>query len=119
MQASFWNKVKKTDTCWLWTGALDSSGYGNVQIKNKMLKAHRVSYGIDKIPKGLQLDHLCRVRHCVRPEHLEPVTQAENLKRGVHYQKNKKRCPQGHSYNYKNTHITTRGWRRCRACYWA
>lgn len=71
-----WHHVQITDTCWLWTGPLTPSGYAaNV--------AHRGIYQrlIGPVPDGLELDHLCRVRHCVRPDHLEPVTRAENVRR--------------------------------------
>ncbi len=75
----FWAKVEFTDTCWLWTGALDKGGYGFFQNK----RAHRMSYEWAKgpIPAGLQLDHLCFVRNCVYPDHLEPVTAKENTRR--------------------------------------
>jgi hypothetical protein len=75
----FWPKVEKTGTCWLWGGARDRGGYGVFENQ----KAHRVSYVLSggTIPEGLQLDHLCFVRHCVNPEHLEPVTAKENTRR--------------------------------------
>jgi len=78
------NKVKFTDNCWEWTGCKDSGGYGQVGIKGKMKPAHVISYNYFKgsIPKGLELDHLCRNKACVNPDHLEPVTHQENVKRG-------------------------------------
>lgn len=70
--------------CWVWTGAL-SSGYGSICIDYKETLAHRASYEahVGPIPKGLQLDHLCRNRACINPAHLEPVTSRENTLRGV------------------------------------
>lgn len=75
--------------CWLWTASLDGKGYGQFQIgtraAQKLVRAHRFAYEQAKgpIPKGLDLDHKCRVRSCVNPDHLEPVTRSENLRRGV------------------------------------
>lgn len=79
----FLAKVEKTPTCWLWTGTKNPNGYGRFSHNGRTVQAHRFSYEmhIDTIPPGMQLDHLCRVRHCVRPNHLEPVTQQENLSR--------------------------------------
>lgn len=69
--------------CWLWKRHLNRSGYGMVQA-GKLRLAHRVYYERAKgtIPDGLTLDHLCRNRHCVNPDHLEPVTLKENIQRG-------------------------------------
>lgn len=71
--------------CWLWTKSRSRDGYGWASLNEKTYQAHRFVYTIviGPIPDGLQLDHLCRVRHCVNPSHLEPVTVIENLKRGV------------------------------------
>lgn len=81
----FWEKVDKSGDCWLWT-ASTTWGYGAFRTRapRDWVKAHRYSYErlVGPIPVGLQLDHLCRNRRCVRPDHLEPVTQRENLMRG-------------------------------------
>jgi hypothetical protein len=75
----------KTDTCWLWTGTIANNGYGHIYREGgPLMTAHRLSYEVHvgPIPDGLTIDHLCRVRHCVNPDHLEPVTVAENNRRG-------------------------------------
>lgn len=85
----FWPKVHLEDTifpengCMLWTGA-KSDGYGIFWAEGRNVPAHRWVYErfYGPIPEGLQPDHLCRVRHCVNPNHLEPVTQKVNLNRG-------------------------------------
>lgn len=70
--------------CWEWQGARDSNGYGQLNVRNSILGAHRVAYEtfVGPIPEGLHLDHLCVNPPCVNPDHLEPVTNAENVRRG-------------------------------------
>lgn len=69
--------------CLLWTGPLDKDGYGLASVDSRSVRAHRLSYEtrVGPIPEGLQLDHTCEVRSCIRPEHLEPVTNFENTVR--------------------------------------
>ena len=104
--------------CWLWTGALDRGGYGRCGQD----KAHRVSYYLFKgdIPEGLDLDHLCRVRSCVNPDHLEPVTRSINCLRGdtgkVGGNGAKTHCLQGHEYTEENTYLDSKGKRHCIKC---
>lgn len=83
-QDRFWAKVDTSGSCWLWTGAV-SGGYGSLGIDGKQYRAHRVAYEwlVGPIPTGLFLDHLCRTPLCVNPVHLEPVTNRENVMRGV------------------------------------
>lgn len=72
--------------CWLWQGPINNSGYGVMyDADGKHTGVHRVAYenAVGAIPVGMQIDHLCRVRHCVNPAHLEPVTRAENLSRAA------------------------------------
>lgn len=106
--------------CWLWKGTKDEDGYGKFSFKRggwNVRVAHRYAYElyVGHIPKGLTLDHLCRVRHCVNPAHLEPVTNHENLMRGVSpsaINSRKTHCPQGHAYDGLNV----RGHRVCNRC---
>ena len=124
--ARFWAKVAKSDDCWPWLGSIMASGYGQFHIRLEVNRwsatvAHRVAYeiSIGPIPSGLVLDHLCRVRHCVRPDHLEPTTDAVNILRGTGWaarHARKTHCPAGHPYDQRNTHVDKKGMRHCRAC---
>lgn len=117
------------DGCWLWTGAASGGGtagkYGYVwdAVKRRTRRAHIVVYEmlVGPVPEGRELDHDCRVRLCVNPAHLIPRTHTDNVRCGLagkvnNRQREKTHCPQGHEYNEKNTYITSRGKRRCRAC---
>lgn len=108
--------------CWLWTGQIGRRGYGQIGSGSdgRTLLTHRVSYelNVGPIPEGLTLDHLCRVRHCINPAHLEPVTARENILRGETLAAAniaKTHCPQGHPYSPENTYIY-KGSRSCRIC---
>jgi len=120
-QERFWAKVEKTDTCWLWTAALNYAGYP--VFGNPQWRAHRLAYTwlVGPIPEGLTLDHLCRVRHCVNPAHLEPVTVGVNTLRGDTISARnaaKTHCPEGHPLISGNLWPSgvKRGWRNCLAC---
>lgn len=107
--------------CWLWTKAKNPDGYGKISVGNKSRSAHRVVYETlrGEIPAGFQIDHLCRVRHCVNPDHLEPVTPRENTLRGdtpAAHNAAKTFCPHGHPYSEENTYRGTDGLRRCITC---
>jgi HNH endonuclease len=80
----FWSKVDRTATCWLWTGRTDRKGYGRVGFHRRQYLAHVFAYMllVGSVPSGLELDHLCRVTSCVRPDHLEAVPHVENVRRG-------------------------------------
>lgn len=115
-EVRFWAKVRKTESCWIWTGALQAKGsYGQFCDKNKHLRAHRVAYElcVGPIPEGLTLDHLCFNKVCVNPAHLEPVTSVENRRR---WAESVTACPAGHPYDEENTYVDKRGRRACREC---
>ena len=94
--------------CWLWTGAIDQKQYARIGISGKNLQVHRISYELfkGKIPDGLCIDHLCRVRFCVNPDHMEPVTPQVNSARGLTgiFGRSKTHCPRGHEYTPENTY---------------
>jgi hypothetical protein len=78
----FWSKVLKTDTCWLWLGGVNSQGYGKFCVQPRYYGAHRLAYEWEVGPILAEtLDHLCRLRICVNPAHLEPVSRRENTLR--------------------------------------
>lgn len=81
----FWTYVDKTDSCWLWTGALTYDGYGIFGVGSQRTGPHRwvLMFAGVEIPEGMQVDHLCRVRNCVNPDHLEVVTVEENWRRAL------------------------------------
>jgi hypothetical protein len=122
----FWAKVHKTDTCWLWQGGMGAHGYGLFSNgpEGKTVLVHRYSWTLTNgpVPNGLQLDHLCRVRNCVRPEHLEPVTALENTRRALAMnpdhgsKRHKTHCRHGHAYDSGNTHVTRAGTQVCLTC---
>ena len=119
----FWAKVEITEGCWLWTASRTPDGYGKLKVAGRWGRAHRVAYEqlVGPIPDGLQIDHLCRVRHCVNPAHMEPVTCRENLMRGdtvTARNAAKTHCPQGHPLEAGNLGLSElrRGKRACLIC---
>lgn len=127
----FWRKVEKTDTCWLWRASLSHNGYGAFQYDGRPRPAHRYSYEllVGPIPEGLEIDHLCRVRHCVNPDHLEAVTHLENVRRGVYAEMpvltrinaEKTHCKRGHPLSGDNLIVRENARsgkirRQCRTC---
>lgn len=98
--------------CWLWLRSKSDDGYGWASLGNKTYQAHRLVFTILRHPPpdGLVLDHLCRVRHCVNPEHLQPVTNHINLFRSELTPAGAKRCQKGHLF------IHTGRQRRCPVC---
>lgn len=121
----FWSKVLINEAgCWIWTACKNTCGYASCRVEGKTKTAHRVFFKClaGEIPEGLHLDHLCRVRNCVNPHHLEHVTPKENTRRGEvggTFYRNKTSCPLGHLYTEENTYIrsTPSGLgRNCRVC---
>lgn len=124
-------KTQEIDSgCWEWTGNIMPNGYGVLAIgrrslgERKTVYAHRVSYEFHRgpIPHGLDLDHLCRNRRCINPDHLEPVTRQENVLRGVGPRKASEyfaqitHCKHGHAFDEINTSPRKEGGRKCRKC---
>jgi hypothetical protein len=137
----FWRFVpahRPTDECWLWLGRIDTSGYGEYKQyaspgRKHFWRAHRVAYEllVGPIPEGLVIDHLCRVRDCVNPAHMEPVTSAENTRRGSAVGRSGATgahlrrayvdgvgyiCRYGHVMTPQNTFVDRRGYWICRTC---
>lgn len=107
--------------CWIWMGYTHKQGYGRVTVKCKVRNAHRVVYEIlrGQIANNLELDHLCRVRCCVNPYHLEAVSHNENLLRGnglMATYLRRTHCERGHLIHDNNKYFMKNGHWRCKAC---
>jgi hypothetical protein len=110
-----------TNKCWLFAGYKNAAGYGECFVDGRKALAHRISYEnfVGEIPDGMVIDHLCRVTCCINPDHLEAVTNVENVLRGVGYpaiNKRKTHCPSGHEYTEENISKYSNNYRRCRQC---
>lgn len=119
VMARFFSKIDSIDDCWQWGGAKNWSGYGQFWYEGKQRTAHRFIYQflVADITDDLVLDHLCRNTSCVNPDHLEAVTNQENITRGMAcYNKLKTVCKQGHPYSKENTYIRKGNYRDCRTC---
>lgn len=127
LPSKFWERVRPEPHtgCWLWTGALCRSGYGRFRFSGE-LYAHRVAYRelVGDYPEGTESDHLCRVRNCVNPTHIEAVTHRVNTGRafkvpggGDERNRQKTHCPHGHEYTGDNLYVNPKSGRRtCRTC---
>ena len=112
-QQQFWDKIQKTSSCWLWTGCLNSKGYGNLTLKKKNVKAHRLSWKIHhkKIPKNKHVLHKCDVRNCVNPKHLFIGTNYDNVKDCIKKDRNTK------GEKTKQSHLTAKDIKNIRKKY--
>lgn len=123
LNAEFGSRIQKTETCWLWTGAKISTGYGTIGWHGRTLLAHRVAFILGRLgnPFGLFVCHHCDVKLCVRPDHLFLGTNSDNLQdsiskgRFVRANSKKRQCKRGHPFDEANTRLY-RGHRVCRIC---
>lgn len=107
--------------CYIWLGAVNTHGYGHLKFKGKYWQAHRLAYEQTKGPiaPGLVIDHLCRNRACINPDHLEPVTNAVNVLRGNNIAASRAaqtHCKRGHKFTAENTYRSGRSGRMCLTC---
>jgi HNH endonuclease len=114
-------RVDAETSCHVWIGPRNTDGYGHIQDKRRTIPAHRLAYEWARGPilKGMHLDHLCRNRSCVNPDHLEPVTCRENIMRGTAppaQNAAKTHCKRGHPLSGENLYLTRAGKRNCRTC---
>lgn len=126
LNATLKDRIKSRSTevpsgCWEWNLRRDRDGYGHTKVAGRSLLAHRASYDafIGPIPAGMTLDHLCRNKCCVNPDHLEPVSNKENILRsdGITAQAARQtHCRAGHAFDAENTYYPPGGGRHCRMC---
>lgn len=112
-------RVDAEGDCWLWTGARTAAGYGVIGrgVRSEgTAYVHRAAYEllVGPVPDGLVLDHLCRVRHCCNPDHVEPVSVGINVERGIRRRLNE-HCKRNHRMTPENTYFNN-GKRICREC---
>jgi hypothetical protein len=118
----FWPKVDFSADCWTWQASVSTGGYGKFSISTSTWRnAHRIAYEllVGPIPVGLELDHLCKNRLCVNPDHLEPVSRRINNLRSASITANRARqthCIRGHEFTPENTRVDRRNRRNCRRC---
>ena len=106
----FYSHVKKSESCWLWTASTTKNGYGRFAVSHERTQvAHRWLWEQTNgpVPEGLELDHVCKVKHCVNPDHLEPVTRSENQ-----WRNHSPICAQGHLKDRHNS----QGYLICSEC---
>lgn len=114
----FWDKVEKTDGCWLWTASTFNDGYGKFKFDGKNRRAHRMSWLLTngEIPEDMVVMHSCDIPLCVNPSHLSLGTPKANthdmIEKNRHRNQVKSHCPRGHKYDI----VTKNGSRQCRTC---
>jgi hypothetical protein len=125
MNERFWSKVNKSTECWEWNGKKNWMGYGKFKLDGFEWQAHRFAYfeANALVSSEKVIDHLCRNRGCVRPSHLQLVTQRTNVLRGIGFMAinaQKTHCKRGHEFSPENTYLMKRAkgvpGRRCRKC---
>jgi hypothetical protein len=119
---TFWSRVDRTGSCWLWLALKDKDGYGRIRWAGKWVRAHRLVYTlvVGDIPPGAMILHSCDNPSCVRPEHLRVGDASANMRdavdRGRHNMTRRTHCPQGHPYEGDNVVSNGSGRKRCRTC---
>jgi len=123
LEARLWPFIdKQPDGHWIWTRRANSSGYGTLTVDGRSVMVHRLVYEllVGPIPERWTIDHLCRIRLCCNPEHLEPVTYDENVRRALAAYKARMdartHCVHGHPWDEVNTYVNGSGSRQCRQC---
>lgn len=114
------------DGCWVYMRGLDRCGYAQIIVDGRMSMAHRVVYEheVGPIPEGMEIDHLCRVRNCLNPQHMEVVTRRQNVRRGTSGEatrtmwRSKETCARGHSDWAWSKNGSRPDFRYCRTCKW-
>lgn len=116
-EVRYWGQIHRTDECWLWTGKKSAKGYGNYVSENgRKMRPHQWAWVLKhgEVPDGFVLDHLCRNRACVNPDHLEPVTAVENTRRGA-LARWVEPCPNGHDQTVYRR-VSSAGKNYCSEC---
>lgn len=115
------SSVEMAGGCRVWVGSGNGIGYGTLSVDGRTVYAHREAYAVafGPIPDGMVVDHLCRNRACINPHHMELVTNAENIRRGVSpsaINRRKTHCKRGHRFDAENTYRDPNGGRYCKEC---
>ena len=122
LESRILSKTTKTESCWIWNGYTERNGYGRITVNDKPYSTHRLSFLLFKgeLKENLVIDHSCRNRACLNPEHLRQVTQRENChensRASCHLNSLKTHCPKGHEYTEENTKTKTTKYGVGRAC---